>query len=173
MGELDKGNVVAAAITDVKVARRQIWERIEEAADTLRRMPDAERQALQRAEAGQQWPLMLHTAADHAAWEKVPMRRPRPSAAQISRMEEVMTDWLVALAKQDAKFVKAVWLFCGLRRGPGKVAAILGCDRKTAKVWRDNGLDRIHAHRSVTSPERVQLAHKIRQATHHPKRLAG
>lgn len=165
--------MVVATITDVKVARAEIAERIRDAWEVLRRMPDEERQALQRAESGQSWPAMIHTAAEHAAWEKQPLRRPRPTAGQITRMEEVMTDWIVALAKQDLKFVKAVWLFCAMNRHVGEAAKALGCDRKTAKVWRDNGLDRIHAHRSVTSPERVQLRDMIRQATHHPKRLAG
>lgn len=173
MGDLDKGKVLQAGITDVKIARAEIADRIQEAWGVLRRMPDRERQALQRAESGQSWPMIIHTAAEHAAWEKRPFQRPRPSAAEITRMEEVMTDWLVALSKQERKFVNAVWLFCALGKRSGEVKKILGCDRETARIWRDNGLDRIQAHRNVTSPERVQLAHKIRQVTHHPKRLAG
>src|SRR4051812_2235787 len=152
--------------------RVEVAERVEEAWDVLRRMPDRERAVLQQAERGQVWPLMLHTADEHAAWAAVPMKRPRPSAAQITRMEEVL-DWLLVLAKQDRKYFNAVWLFCARGKGPIDVGKILGCHRETATVWRDNGLDRIVLHRSVPSPESKKLTQDVMQAMPHPLRASG
>lgn len=157
---------------ETAIARADIAERIEEAADTLRRLPDRERQALRQAERGQSWPLMLHTAAEHAAWEKTPIRRPPPNSAQVSRMEEVL-DWLLMLAKVERKFFNAVWLFCALRRKASEAAKALGCHRETATVWRDAGLDRIAQHRRVTSMESKHLAETLKDAMRHPLRQTG
>jgi hypothetical protein len=124
------------------IIRVVIHERVEEAWDTLRRMPDRERDLLLRSERGHQWPPMLYTAAEHAAWKPVKMRRPPPTGRQIDRMHEVL-DWLLVLAKQERKFFKAVWLMCAERKKVSESARILGCDRETARIWRDKGLDRI------------------------------
>lgn len=107
-----------------------IANRIEEAAETLRRMPDKERGILRRSERGQSWPLMLHQATEHAAYEGIKVRLPPPSAARITRMNEVL-DWLLDLARMEPSFFKPVWLICAERRPVGKVARILGIDRKT------------------------------------------
>jgi hypothetical protein len=157
---------------DAVAKRVEVAERVEEFWDVLRRMPDRERDALRRAERGQGWPLILHTADEHAAWLPQPSCRPPPSAAQITRMEEVL-DWLLALSKQDRKFFNAVWLFCALRKGPKEVAKILACHRETATVWRDNGLDRIVALREVNSPESKALRDSMMQGMYHPKRAFG
>lgn len=131
-----------------KAARAEIAERIEDAWATLRRMPDRERDLLLSGERGQKWPLMVHTAAEHAAWKPMKMRRPPPTARQIDNMHEVM-DWLLQLAKQQRDFAKAVWVCCALGRLPADAAKIIGCHRDTVRVWRDNGLDRIAAMRGV------------------------
>lgn len=154
------------------ILRADIAERIEEAADTLRRVPDREREMLRAGERGAAWPLMLHTADEHAAWERVPVKRPPPSKEQITRMEEVI-DWLLVLARQERKYFNAVWLFCAKRKKPSEAGKLLGCHRETATIWRDAGLDRIARHLSVTSPESVALRDKLMQGMHHPKRLAG
>jgi hypothetical protein len=122
--------------------RIEMAERVEEAWDTLRRMPDKERNLLLRGERGQTWPLIIHSAAEHAAWKPVKIRRPPATARQIDRMEQVM-DWLLGLSKQERDFAKAVWLCCAMRRKPAEAAKLLGCHRDTARVWRDNGLDRM------------------------------
>lgn len=157
---------------DAAAKRVEVAERIEESWDVLRRMPDREREALRRAERGQAWPTMLYSADEHEAWAKVPLKRPPPSAQQITRMEEVL-DWLLVLAKQERKFFNAVWLFCARGKGPADVGKILGCHRETATVWRDNGLDRIVAHREVKPPESKQLRETLMQGAYHPKRAAG
>jgi hypothetical protein len=157
---------------DAKARRAEIAERIEEGWNTLKRLPDRERNALRNAERGSAWPMIVHTADEHAAWEKVPMRRPPPGAAQISRMDEVL-DWLLVLAKQDRKFVKAVILFCGYKKKPAEVAKLLGCHRETATVWRDNGLDRIDQYRRVKTVDTKDLTASLMQGMLHPLRAAG
>lgn len=116
-----------------------ISDRIEEAAETLRRMPDKERSILRRSERGQTWPLMLHQATEHAAYEGIKVRLPPPSAARITRMHEVL-DWLLDLARMEPTFFKPVWLICAERREIGKVARILGIDPKTVHRRKRAGL---------------------------------
>lgn len=131
--------------TDIAAVRVEIAERIEEAWDTLKRLPDRDKALLMKEAAT--WPTMLHTAAEHAAWKPMKVKRPPPTAKQIDRMHEVL-DWLLALAKQERDFCKAVWLCCAERKKPAEAAKILGCHRQTARIWRDNGLERISVIRS-------------------------
>jgi hypothetical protein len=158
--------------TDAAAKRVEIAERIEEAWDVLKRMPDRERAMLLQAERGQAWPLMVYSADEHAAWLPVPAKRPPPSTKQVTRMEEVL-DWLLVLAKQDRKYFKTVWLFCALRKKPAEVAKIIGCHRETATVWRDAGLERIVRHLAVGTPESIQLRETLKQGMYHPKRAFG
>lgn len=130
--------------SDIAAARVLVADRVEEAWDVLRRMPDRERAMLAKGERGQTWPTMLRTAAEHAAYKRVPLRRPPPTAAQITRMHEVL-DWLLALAKQERDYFQAVWLCCAERRKTAEAAKLMGCHRNSARTWRDCGLDRIAA----------------------------
>jgi len=125
---------------DQKVARSEISDRVEEAWDTLKRLPDRERGLL--IARGQQWPVMLYTAAEHAAWKPMRSRRPPPTSRQIDRMHEVL-GWLLELAKQNTDFFKAVWLCCAERKKPAEAAKVIGCHRETVRIWRDNGLARV------------------------------
>src|SRR6185437_16127867 len=128
--------------TDQAAARAEIGERIYDAWETLKRLPDRERDLLMRGERGQQWPLMVHTAAEHAAWKPGQIRRPPPTARQIDRMHQAL-DWLTALGKQQRDYAKAVWVCCALKRKPGEAAKFIGCHRNTVRAWCENGLDRI------------------------------
>lgn len=120
-------------------ARKVIAERIEEAAETLRRMPDRERDLLRKGERGQSWPVMLHQACEHAAYQGLKTRLPPPSAARITRMNQVL-DWLLELARIERKYFTAVWLTCAERRGPSEVGRTLGADRKTVSKYVKAGL---------------------------------
>jgi hypothetical protein len=111
-------------------AMKIVSDKIEEAADTLRRLPDRERTLLAKSERGQTWPLMLHQACEHAAYEGLKARRPPPSAKQIDRMNEVL-DWLLELARVDRDYFKVVWLICARRKKPAEVARIVGVTRAT------------------------------------------
>lgn len=132
------GRDAKAAARDA--ARAEVKDRIEEAANTLKRLPDRERAFLH--DRGQAWPVMLRRVWEDAPKGAIGLRRPPPTARQIDRMHEVL-DWLLALAKQDRDFYRAVWVMCAERRKPGEAGRILGCHRETARVWCANGLDRI------------------------------
>lgn len=132
---------------DIAAMRAEMAERVEEAWDVLKRIPDRERNLLLNSERGQSWPTMVHSAAEHAAWKPGQVRRPPPTAKQLDRMDEVI-DWLTALGRQERDFAKAVWLCCALHRKPAEAAKLLGCHRDTARVWRDNGLERMVAMRT-------------------------
>jgi len=64
----------------VDVARAEIAELVDEGWDTLKRLPDRERSVLIKGERGQQWPPMLRSAAEHAAWKASKIRRPPPTS---------------------------------------------------------------------------------------------
>ena len=75
-----------------------VEERLAEAADTLRRLPDTRVQGHAST-----WPLYVQEAL---GTEEVTLRRPPPSAAAITRMDEALP-WLRHLDPDDAKIV---WL---------------------------------------------------------------
>ena len=157
---------------DEATIRASIADRIDEAAQTLRRMPDKEREMLMRGDRGQSWPGILYTAAEHAAWTPTRMRRPPPDCKQIDRMYEVL-DWLLVLARHDRDYFRAVWLMCAERKKNREAANIIGIHRETASIWCANGLDRIAHHLRISSPESIELRDTMMQGMHHPKRSAG
>lgn len=79
----------------------EIEGRLVEAADVLKRLP-----GLRVPGFFNTWPAMMREFSDLVGQEPVPMRRPPPSAAAISRMEQAL-DWLRWLEPLDAKIV---WL---------------------------------------------------------------
>ena len=76
-----------------------VEDRLEEAADVLKRLPEQKVQGYFNV-----WPDMVQSFADKVGQMPVPMRRPPPSAASISRMDETMM-WLNHLAVEDARLV--------------------------------------------------------------------
>lgn len=104
---------------------REIEDRFEEAAVTLRRLPDGSG----ARGYGSSWPEVVRSA--HAAYGYDEARPPRivPSAAAISRMEECF-DWLRLVDPEDARII---WLRAeGVRWR--QVCIRSGCVRSTA--WR-------------------------------------
>jgi Domain of unknown function (DUF6362) len=79
----------------------EIEARLVEAADVLKRLPGVRVPGFFNT-----WPTMMREFSDLVGQEPVPMRRPPPPAAAISRMEQAL-DWLRWLEPQDAKIV---WL---------------------------------------------------------------
>jgi hypothetical protein len=79
----------------------QVEERLEEAADVLKRLPEEKVRGHFNV-----WPEVIHDFGDRIGQEPSPMRRPPPSAAAISRMEEALT-WVRFLAPEDGKLLWA------------------------------------------------------------------
>jgi hypothetical protein len=76
-----------------------VEDRLNEAADVLRRLPDQNVRGYFNV-----WPEISHSFADLVGAPPDPMRRPPPPAAAISRMEETLT-WLHFLSAEDCKLV--------------------------------------------------------------------
>ncbi len=79
----------------------QVEERIEEAADTLRRLPEKRVQTARSS-----WPKFIQDCHDACGTEPTPLRRGPPAAAAIDRMDETL-EWLRWLPPEDAKLVWA------------------------------------------------------------------
>ncbi|HZT24118.1 MAG TPA: DUF6362 family protein [Pseudolabrys sp.] len=102
----------------------EVEARFEEAAATLRRLPEKRVTGYFNA-----WPPIVRSVYDMYGWEPARMPRIAPSPAAISRMEETFT-WLAWLDPDDARIV---WLRAeGVRWKP--ICWRLGMTRATA--WR-------------------------------------
>ena len=103
---------------------RMVEDRIEEAAFTLRRLPDPR---LQQARSS--WPPIIHEFHDAYGAEPARLRLGPPSAAAIDRMDEVLA-WLMWVEPDEARL-----LWWRATRTPWKVIERrLGVCRTTA--WR-------------------------------------
>ena len=78
-----------------------VEEHLAEAADTLHRLPETRVQGFAST-----WPPMLREFWDSCAVAEITLRRPPPSAAAITRMDEALP-WLRLLDPLDARIV---WL---------------------------------------------------------------
>ena len=81
---------------------RDIEDRFEEAAYTLRRLPEKDRPRGYSS----YWPAVVHDAKHAYGYTPEAPMRVIPSAAQITRMEECL-DWLLLVDPEDARIV---WL---------------------------------------------------------------
>jgi len=122
--------------------RNAVWELLQEAGDTLKRLPDRERGWLTAATRAH-WPDYLREAAGAAPDSQGTRPRPAPaSAAAIDRLDTVL-DWLSLAGggKPRRDIAVLLGLACGL-----KVAVLrrqFGCGRRTIYDIRDRGLARI------------------------------
>lgn len=78
-----------------------VEERLVEAADVLKRLPPVKVRGYFSV-----WPIIVHDFGDLVGQEPPRLKRPYPSAAAISRMEETL-GWTIGLDTVDAKIV---WL---------------------------------------------------------------
>jgi hypothetical protein len=102
----------------------EIEDRFEEAARTLRRLPDVRARGFTSS-----WPTIVRSAHEAFGWEPARFPRIPPTADAISRMEECFT-WLAWLDPDDARIV---WLRAeNVRWKP--ICWRLGISRATA--WR-------------------------------------
>jgi hypothetical protein len=81
--------------------RDQVEERLIEAADVLKRLPDVKVQGYFST-----WPQIVYEFSDLVGQEPAPLRRPPPPPAAISRMEKTF-DWFAWLEPDDVKLVWA------------------------------------------------------------------
>jgi len=76
-----------------------VEDRLEEAADVLKRLPEQKVQGYFNV-----WPDMVQSFADMVGQTPEPMHRPPPSAASISRMDETLV-WMNYLDVEDARLI--------------------------------------------------------------------
>lgn len=79
--------------------RVEAW--VEEAADTIHRMPPVKVRGYRSF-----WPEIVHDAIDAYGWEAQPLRRGVPSAGAITRMDQAMR-WMLWLDRDDAMLIWA------------------------------------------------------------------
>ncbi len=111
-------------MTDLRWTATMVEERLEEAADTLRRLPPVKVQGYFSA-----WPPIVREFWEAFGWEEPRIRRGPPSPAAITRMDEAM-EWLSWLEPEDAKLVWA-----RADRMPWKVACYR-FGKSRAALWR-------------------------------------
>lgn len=88
-------------MTDTRWTPSKVEERLIEAADILKRLPPVTVRGYFNV-----WPQIVPEFGDLVGQEPPPLRRPFPSAAAISRMEQTL-GWTIGLDPIDAKIV---WL---------------------------------------------------------------
>ncbi|HZT26514.1 MAG TPA: DUF6362 family protein [Pseudolabrys sp.] len=109
-------------MTDARWTASMVEARFEEAAFTLRRLPDRRVPGYFNT-----WPQVVRSAYEAFGWERARMPRIAPSPEAISRMEETFT-WLAWLEPDDARIV---WLRA--ENVPWKpICWRVGLSRKTA-----------------------------------------
>lgn len=115
------------------ITPRQVEDRFEEAARTLRRLPNPPGSTPRSF--GRSWPEYVHEAKHAYGYEEARMRVV-PSAAEIQRMEEVI-DWLRLIGGEDQQAAadnrRIVWMRAEGQRWR-QVCVHVGCVRSTA--WR-------------------------------------
>lgn len=134
-------SMTAPRNTPDKAIIAQVRDRIFEAAQALRVLPDRER-AFLRAGERSCWPTVILSYWEAYGQQGVRFRLPAPSAAKITRMEEAL-GWIAWLGQHDHTIMKCVWLCCGEDRSPSGCANTLGLHRNTIRLHRDDGLSMI------------------------------
>src|SRR5262249_49930453 len=120
---------------DLRSAVEEIKRRLAEAADVLRRLS---MNGLKPGRLRSHWPEVVHQAEEAYGWTAARTRPPRPSPAEITRMDETIT-WLLLI---DAELRKIVWArACGLSWR--KLEDIDGRSIRTLQNMHGNALDRL------------------------------
>lgn len=139
--------------------REQVEERLIEAADVLKRLPEVRVQGYFSV-----WPRIAHDFGDLVGQEPPPMKRPPPSSQAISRMEATLP-WLRWLEPDDARLVwaraeGAPWKPICWRFGISRATANRRWEYGIAViVWRLNGK------RVPTKRSRAFLVDRVRSAS--------
>ncbi len=88
-------------MTDERWTASRVEERLAEAADVLRRLPEERVQGY-----GSTWPAYVHDPGEAYGWDRPRLRPIPPTPRAIDRMEETLT-WLRWLEPEVAKLVWA------------------------------------------------------------------
>jgi hypothetical protein len=110
--------------------------RIEEAGDTLRRVPVKGVPGFRSL-----WPDPVQEAVEAYGYTDVVLRLPPASPRAIDRMHEAF-GWFRHLEDQRHLTI-AMWMTVARRMGPRRVADVLGIHRNTVMQRRDDALDLI------------------------------
>lgn len=133
-------------MTDARWTASMVEARFEEAAFTLRRLPDRRVPGYFNT-----WPTIVRSVYEAFGWERARMPRIAPSPEAISRMEETFT-WLAWLEPDDARIV---WLRA--ENVPWKpICWRVGLSRKTAWQRWVAALQTV-ATRLSTTPKRTKV----------------
>jgi hypothetical protein len=131
----------------VAVSAAQIIERLEQAGATLLAMPDRGPSTRMR----QMRFDIVHTALEAYGWAAPAVRPPRPSAADISFMDEAF-GWLQLIPEQSYLLRRILGARALVHPITGRhlytwrrLAAVLGADHKSVQRWHGNGVDLIRA----------------------------
>lgn len=123
----------------VEWTREQVEERLIEAADVMKRLPEVRVQGYFST-----WPQIVHPFSDLVGQERQPMKRPGPAPDAIDRMEAALP-WLTWLEPGDAKLVWAraegtKWKPICWRFGIGRATACRRWEYGLSLIaWRLNG----------------------------------
>ena len=136
--------------------RDMVEERVEEAADVLRQLPPVRLSGYFST-----WPDILRSFGDRVGANPVPMRRPPPSPAAISRMEETIT-WNRFLERDEVQLMWAraegmPWKHLCYRFGISRPTAHRRYDYALSVIaWRLNGrqVNRKRGRRLLGAPDR-------------------
>ncbi|MGE0108168.1 MAG: DUF6362 family protein [Bdellovibrionales bacterium] len=128
---------------------KDVADRIEQAANTMKKLPKVKVQGYFNA-----WPTIVREAMEAYGWEDNHMRPSPPSAKHITEMEEVMI-WLLWLEREE---VRLIWMRAeGVRWK--RLSLELGWSvRKLQYDWKI-GLMKI-VHRLNNPNEKIQLPYK-------------
>lgn len=116
--------------------RKVVAERVREACDTLRRLPEQKVRGYFSI-----WPTFVADMAENALEGELTSRLAAASPRAIDRMHETF-GWFVHLEGKP-HLAAALWLTCGRGMGPTRASRIIGAHRDTVRHRRDEALDRL------------------------------
>jgi hypothetical protein len=117
--------------------RGQLIERIREAHDVFRRLPDPEKRFL-RPKYGT-WPLFARDFVEAYGYNDARVRLSPPSPSEIDRAMETV-DWFARYLSRNTIEAKVVWLCCGRGISFSQVAYVLRVSPTTVRRHRDAGI---------------------------------
>lgn len=126
--------------SEIVACHLEVQDRIREAYDTLRRLPDDDRRFLTAGERGS-WPGYVRDWQAYGA-DTVRMPRIPPTPGAIDRLHETLA-WLIWVEKQIPRSQKILWVCFGKGLSSARAARVVGIQRRTLQRLRRAAVDRI------------------------------